>query len=77
MHHTSGGANSELVDVELNEIKTALELDKSASETKWINLNNTPGNRKRTYIVLTFAPESALPRYGYEMGYYESGLALF
>lgn len=52
-HHAGGDVNSKLVEVEMNEISAALEIEKLASQSKWSDLIATPGNRKRTYIAVT------------------------
>lgn len=52
-HHAGGDHNSELVKVELVEIVTALETEKAARQSRWIDLVSTPGNRKRTYIAVS------------------------
>lgn len=43
---------SALVALELVEITQAIELEKAAQQTSWSSLVATPGNRKRTIIVI-------------------------
>ncbi|KAL6020739.1 hypothetical protein ACI3LY_004159 [Candidozyma auris] len=52
-YHAGGDIDSPLVDVEINEIAAALEMEKEAKQTTWKSLIATPGNRKRTYIAVT------------------------
>lgn len=51
--HAGGDEESPLVDVELLEISSALDMEKEAHNTTWKSLVTTPGNRKRTYIAVT------------------------
>lgn len=44
---------SKLVDVEMEEITIALEIEKESKTSKWSDLIATSGNRKRTYIAVT------------------------
>ena len=41
-----------MVDFELSEISSAIEHERQAAATKWSSLVATPGNRKRTFIVV-------------------------
>lgn len=43
---------SSLVALELAEITQAIEMEKAAQQTSWSSLVATPGNRKRTIIVV-------------------------
>ncbi|GMF08136.1 unnamed protein product [Ambrosiozyma monospora] len=52
--HAGGDENSELVKVELSEIVEAIQMEKQSKTTSWSELWKTPGNRKRTYITVTF-----------------------
>lgn len=52
-HHAGGDPQSKLVDVEMEEIIIALEMEKESKASKWSDLISTPGNRKRTYIAVT------------------------
>ncbi|KAK7572266.1 hypothetical protein V3481_017461 [Fusarium oxysporum f. sp. vasinfectum] len=49
-YHAGGEVWSPLVDFEMNEIVTAIELDRHAQDVKWSALVATPGNRKRVLI---------------------------
>ena len=52
-YHAGGDDNSKLIDVEMEEITIALEMEKESKTSKWSDLIATPGNRKRTYIAVT------------------------
>lgn len=52
-YHAGGDEQSELVEVEMLEISTALEMEKNANQTSWKAFIATPGNRKRTFIAFT------------------------
>lgn len=43
---------SALVALELAEITQAIEMERAAKQTSWSSLVATPGNRKRTIIVI-------------------------
>jgi hypothetical protein len=49
-YHAGGDGSSPLVDFEMNEITTAIELDRHAQDFTWTHLVATPGNRKRVLI---------------------------
>lgn len=51
-YHTGGDQAHELIDFELSEISSAIENERRAAATKWSSLVSTPGNRKRTFIVV-------------------------
>ncbi|GME77477.1 unnamed protein product [Ambrosiozyma monospora] len=53
--HAGGDESSELVNVEISEIVEAIEMEKQSKSTSWSELLKTPGNRKRTYIAVSFA----------------------
>lgn len=52
-YHAAGDKESPLVEQELGEISSALEMESLASQTTWRALVATPGNRKRTFIAVT------------------------
>lgn len=52
-YHAGGDNSSPLVDVELTEIVAALEMEKEAKKTGWIDLVSTKGMRRRTYIAVS------------------------
>lgn len=52
-YHAGGADESPLVDMELSEVLAALDMERQAKQTKWLDLISTPGNRKRTYIALS------------------------
>lgn len=52
-HHAGGDSESPLVETELLEISSALEMEKQASQTTWKAFFASPGNRKRTFIAVT------------------------
>lgn len=52
-HHAGGDVDSPLVETELLEISSALDMEKAAHDTTWKALIATPGNRKRTFIAAT------------------------
>ncbi|KAK5560496.1 hypothetical protein LTR46_000804 [Exophiala xenobiotica] len=51
-YHTGGDSNHMLIEFEMAEISAAIEAEQAAAETKWSSLVSTPGNRKRTFIVV-------------------------
>ncbi|KAL6251652.1 hypothetical protein RBB50_001862 [Rhinocladiella similis] len=51
-YHTGGDSNHVLVEFEMAEISSAIEAEREAAATKWTSLVSTPGNRKRTFIVV-------------------------
>jgi MFS family permease len=51
-YHTGGDTNHQLIEFEMAEISSAIEAEKAAASTKWSSLVSTPGNRKRTFIVV-------------------------
>ncbi|KAF9500735.1 hexose transporter [Pleurotus eryngii] len=55
-YHADGNANDPLVQYEFQEIKNALEFDRTvASNVGWKALVATPGNRKRMRIIIALA----------------------
>jgi MFS family permease len=50
--HTGGDSNHELIEFEMAQIHQAIRAEREAAETKWSSLVSTPGNRKRTFIVV-------------------------
>ncbi|KAI0918594.1 hypothetical protein AcV5_002542 [Taiwanofungus camphoratus] len=55
-YHADGNELDPLVQYEFEEIKAALELDRrSANNVGWRSLVATPGNRKRTIIIVAIA----------------------
>ncbi|GME85795.1 unnamed protein product [Ambrosiozyma monospora] len=53
-YHAGGDENSELVNIEISEIVEAIELEKQSKSMSWSELLKTPGNRKRTFIAVSF-----------------------
>ena len=51
-YHAEGDAQDEFVQLEISEIDVAIQLDKQANQSGWIDLVKTKGNRKR-FIVIT------------------------
>ena len=51
-YHTGGDSKHELIEFEMAEISQAIEAERKAASTKWSSLVSTPGNRKRTLIVV-------------------------
>ncbi|KAK0109484.1 hypothetical protein ONS95_002176 [Cadophora gregata] len=51
-YHGEGDRNNAFVQAEFVEIQTQLRLEKLSSQRKWIELLQTPGNRKRVLIVM-------------------------
>ncbi|WQF79377.1 Putative major facilitator, sugar transporter, major facilitator superfamily [Colletotrichum destructivum] len=52
--HGGGDENSTLVEFEMTEIERAIEDDKSAAaSSSWMEMFNTPGNRRRAFISVT------------------------
>ncbi|GAB5589087.1 hypothetical protein Unana1_03987 [Umbelopsis nana] len=49
--HGNGNPNDELVQFEYNEIVETIRLEKEAAKRSWLELINTPGNRKRSFLV--------------------------
>jgi MFS family permease len=59
-YHANGDASDPLVPLELEEIRTALRLEKeAAASSSYMAFFKTPGNRRRFYIIL--AGKSSLP----------------
>ncbi|KAJ3800534.1 hexose transporter [Lentinula aff. detonsa] len=55
-YHADGNRDDPLVQYEFNEIKTAIEYDRTvAANVGWKSLFNTPGNRKRMRIIIGIA----------------------
>ncbi|KAL0959684.1 hypothetical protein HGRIS_011382 [Hohenbuehelia grisea] len=55
-YHADGNVNDPLVQYEFNEIKTAIEFDRTvAANVGWKSLFATPGNRKRMRIIIALA----------------------
>ncbi|KAG8902195.1 hypothetical protein FRB99_004777 [Tulasnella sp. 403] len=55
-YHARGNDQDPLVQFEYNEIKEALALEREASESVgWVDLFNTPGNRRRMRIIVALA----------------------
>ncbi|KAL6407564.1 uncharacterized protein AUP68_08583 [Ilyonectria robusta] len=46
------GAETELVKMEYNEIRSAIEHEKSSGQTTWKSMISTPGNRYRMFLVV-------------------------
>lgn len=51
-YHTGGDENHMLIEFEMREIAQAIEMERQAKATKWSTLVATPGNRRRTLIVV-------------------------
>lgn len=51
-YHGEGDRNSAFVHAEFNEISAQLKLEMESSNHKWIELLQTPGNRKRSAIAM-------------------------
>ncbi|KAL0947440.1 hypothetical protein HGRIS_013548 [Hohenbuehelia grisea] len=55
-YHADGNTNDGLVQYEFNEIKSAIEFDRTvASNVGWKSLFSTPGNRRRMRIIVALA----------------------
>ncbi|KAF4607454.1 hypothetical protein EYR38_001526 [Pleurotus pulmonarius] len=55
-YHADGDENDPLVQYEFNEIKNALEFDRTvAANVGWLSLIATPGNRRRLRIIVALA----------------------
>ncbi|KAJ3826684.1 hexose transporter [Lentinula raphanica] len=55
-YHADGNRDDPLVQYEFNEIKTALDYDRTiAANVGWKSLINTPGNRRRMRIIVGIA----------------------
>ncbi|KAJ5245052.1 hypothetical protein N7489_005148 [Penicillium chrysogenum] len=50
--HTAGDTSHPLIQFEMSEIVSTIEMESQAAETKWSTLVKTPGNRKRTFIAV-------------------------
>jgi hypothetical protein len=50
-YHAEGDENDPFVRAEFAEIQTQVRLEMESSKHKWIELLQTPGNRKRTFIA--------------------------
>lgn len=50
-YHAEGDADDEFVQLEYAEIRAAIELDKAAGQTQWVDFLKTKGNRKRIGII--------------------------
>lgn len=50
-YHAEGNAESEIVKVEIEQIRTTIELEKEAAKKSWMDLLATPGMRRRTLIT--------------------------
>lgn len=51
--HANGDHNDPLIDLQLTEIKLALQLEaEMAKDSRWMSFFQTPGNRKRFLIIL-------------------------
>jgi sugar porter (SP) family MFS transporter len=50
-YHAEGNAESEIVKVEIEQIRTTIELEKEAAKKSWMDLLSTPGMRRRTLIT--------------------------
>ncbi|KAH8660160.1 putative sugar transporter [Xylariales sp. PMI_506] len=52
-YHANGDRSDPMVKMEMEEIRTALRLEKEADDsTTWLSFFKTPGNRKRFWIIL-------------------------
>ncbi|KAF7549509.1 hypothetical protein G7Z17_g6333 [Cylindrodendrum hubeiense] len=51
-YHGEGDRNSAFVNAEFNEISAQLKMEIENSKSRWIELLQSPGNRKRTLIAL-------------------------
>jgi hypothetical protein len=51
-YHGEGDSNDAFVKAEYAEIHATLELELEHSKSKWIEMINTKGNRKRTLIAI-------------------------
>lgn len=51
-YHTGGDATHALVNFEMDEIESAIMLERSVQTSSWKSLVSTPGNRKRTLITV-------------------------
>ena len=51
--HAEGDANDELVQLEFEEIKETLAIEKEAEQTGWLELFKTKGNRHRLLILVS------------------------
>ncbi|CZT49026.1 probable hexose transporter [Rhynchosporium secalis] len=54
-YHANDNDQDEFVQLEFNEIRTAIELDKLADKNGWLDLVKTKGNRKRMGIITAIA----------------------
>ena len=51
-YHAGGDENSPLLNLEINEIVEAIDMDRASASTGWSALVATPGNRKRLFIAV-------------------------
>jgi sugar porter (SP) family MFS transporter len=55
-YHAEGNTEDEIVQIEYNEIRTAMAMDKQAdANTTWMDFVRTPGNRRRLMLVVALA----------------------
>ncbi|KAF5521712.1 Lactose permease [Colletotrichum aenigma] len=54
-NHAAGDLNSPIVLREMAEIETALNTEKKAQNSSWLDLIKTPGNRRRMLITVSLA----------------------
>lgn len=55
-YHAEGDVNDEVVQIEYNEIRTAMAMDKQAdANTQWMDFLRTRGNRRRLMLVIALA----------------------
>jgi len=51
-YHANGMLDDELVLFVLSEIKTAVEMERIADSSGWLNFFTTPGNRRRFFVII-------------------------
>lgn len=54
-YHANGKEDDPMVQLEFNEIVVALESEGEEKDTSWLDLVRTPGNRRRTCMVILIA----------------------
>ncbi|KAH7014227.1 general substrate transporter [Microdochium trichocladiopsis] len=55
-YHGAGDENNEIVQLEYNEIRTAIAMDRENNiNSSWMDFVSTPGNRKRLMLVVALA----------------------
>jgi sugar porter (SP) family MFS transporter len=59
-YHAGGDENSKLVDFEMAEISAAIELEKIANETSYLDFLKTKANRHRVFLVIMIATNMQL-----------------